>query len=302
MLSAIAGALVLAVPGLRSTAHHLARVNPWWIALGVALELISCLGYVLAFALVFDTPPRGFGARVAWAEQAFGAVVPVGGAGGIALGGWMLHQHGISMRRVAGRSAVLFWLTSAVNVAALIPAGLALATGVLPGPRDPLLTVLPAGVGLLVLAVFLMAPRGARDLPGHGRLSTAARATAGTVTDTVRLLAHPDWRLIGALAYPGADIAVLWCCLAALGIHAPIAALVLAYLLGYLPNILPIPGGIGVLDTGLVGALILYRLPAADVLTAVLLYHTIALWLPTIGGTIAFIGARHDLHPPTTGP
>lgn len=92
VLSVIAGALVLAVPGLRSTAHHRAHVNAWWIALGVALELISCLGYVLAFALVFDTPPRGFGARVAWAELAFGAIVPVGGAGGIALGGWMLHQ------------------------------------------------------------------------------------------------------------------------------------------------------------------------------------------------------------------
>ena len=118
----------------------------------------------------------------------------------------------------------------------------------------------------------------------------------------MRLLARPDWRLIGALAYPGADIAVLWCCLAALGVHAPVAVIVLAYFLGYLPNILPIPGGIGVLDTGLFGALILYRLPAADVLTAVLLYHTIALWLPTIGGTIAFIGARHDLHPPPTGP
>lgn len=206
----------------------------------------------------------------------------------------------MSVRRIAERSAVLFWLTSAVNVSALVLAGLALAIGLLPGPRDPLLTVLPAGAGLLVLAVFLMAPRGARHLPGHRQISAATRATADTVTDTVRLLAHPDWRLTGALAYPGADITVLWCCLAALGVHAPAAVLVLAYFLGYLPNILPIPGGIGVIDTGLVGALVLYHLPAADVLTGVLLYHTIALWLPTIGGTIALIGARHDLHPPPT--
>ena len=298
VLSVIAGALVLAVPGLRTAVHRLGDVNPGWIAAAVALELVSCLGYVLAFALVFDAPARGPSARVAWAEMAFGAVVPIGGAGGIALGGWMLHQRGMSVRRIAERSAVLFWLTSAVNVAVLVLAGLALASGALPGPHNLLLTALPAGVGLLVLGLFMILPHGAHRLPPEGRLATAARAAAGTVTATEQLLIRPRRRLIGAPAYLGADMAVLWCCLAALGVEPSPAVLALAYLIGYLPNVLPIPGGIGILDAGLVGALVLYHVPAADAVTAVLIYHTIALWLPTIGGTIAFIGARRDLHPP----
>ncbi len=138
MLSALTGALILAVPGLRTVAHHLAHASPSWIALAVALELASCVGYLVAFALVFPTPPGRVAARIAWAEMGFGAVVPIGGAGGFALGGRMLHQHGLSIREIARRSAVLFGLTSAVNVCALILTGLALATTLLPGPRDPL--------------------------------------------------------------------------------------------------------------------------------------------------------------------
>lgn len=84
VLSVLLGALILAVPGLRTVAHRLAHASPGWIAL--ALELASCVGYVVAFALVFPAPPRRVAAPIAWAEMGFGAVVPIGGAGGFALG------------------------------------------------------------------------------------------------------------------------------------------------------------------------------------------------------------------------
>ena len=69
----------------------------------------------------------------------------------------------------------------------------------------------------------------------------------------------------------------------------------LGYQLGYLANVLPVPGGIGVLDGGLLAALLLYGVPAVPAAAAVLLYHAIALWLPTLGGTIAFARLRSDL-------
>jgi uncharacterized membrane protein YbhN (UPF0104 family) len=295
-LSGVLLGVVLAVPGLRAAVAAARSLSPAWIAMAIALELVSCLGYVVAFALVFDAPARGPAARVAWSELAFGAVVPIGGAGGIALGGWMLRRRGMTLTAIAERSAVLFWLTSAVNVAGLSLAGIALAAG-LSGPRQALLGLVPAAVGLLTLGLFAALPRATRHLPA-GRAGSALRAAAATVTGTERVLARPNWRLLGAIAYPGADIAVLWCCCAAIGVHPPIAGLVCAYFVGYLFDVLPIPGGLGVLDAGLGGALILYRVPAAHAVTAVLLYHAIALWLPTIGGTIAFLSARHDLHPP----
>lgn len=292
VLSVLMGALILAVPGLRTVAHRLAHASPGWIVLAVAVELASCVGYVVAFALVFPAPPRRVAARIAWAEMGFGAVVPIGGAGGFALGGWMLHQHGLSIREIARRSAVLFWLTSAVNVCALILAGLTLATAVLPGPRDPLLTVGPAAVGILVLVCFHALPTITGRTGQHGRIGVALRATAVTVTDTERLLRRPSWRLAGALAYLVADMAVLWVSFQATGVAPPVAVLVLAYLIGYLANVLPIPGGIGILDGGIVGALVLYHTPAASAAAAVLLYHTIALWIPTLGGAIAFASSR----------
>lgn len=296
VLSATLVGLVLAVPSLRAAVIAARSLSPMWIALAVALELVSCLGYVVAFALVFGERARGPAARVAWSEMAFGAVVPIGGAGGIALGGWMLRRRGMTLARIAERSAVLFWLTSAVNVAGLSLAGLAVAVG-LSGPHEALLGIVPAGVGMGALGLFGALPEVARGLR-PGRVGSALRAIGATVTSTERVLARPSPRLLGAIAYPGADIAVLWCCCSAIGLHLPVAALVCAYFAGYLFNVLPIPGGIGVLDAGLSGALILYHVPAAQAVTGVLLYHAIALWLPTIGGTIAFVSARRDLPPP----
>jgi hypothetical protein len=108
-------------------------------------------------------------------------------------------------------------------------------------------------------------------------------------------LRHPSWRLAGALGYLGFDIAVLWVCLRALGITASVPALVLAYNLGYLANALPIPGGIGVLDAGLAGALALYGVAPAHAAAAVLVYHAVALWVPGLGGLLAYLRLRPRL-------
>ena len=52
----------------------------------------------------------------------------------------------------------------------------------------------------------------------------------------------PNWRMIGAFAYLLCDIAVLWVCLRAVGISAPILPLIVGYQVGYLANLIPIPG------------------------------------------------------------
>src|SRR5213592_2996465 len=124
ILVVLVGALIAAVPGLRSVAEAFSDVNPWWAVAAVVLELGSCAGYVLAFQHIFWRAPRLFATRVALSEMAFGAVVPAGGAGGIAIGAWIVKAKGGPVRRFAERSAVLFLLTSAVNVATLIIAGL----------------------------------------------------------------------------------------------------------------------------------------------------------------------------------
>jgi uncharacterized membrane protein YbhN (UPF0104 family) len=189
------------------------------------------------------------------------------------------------------RSAVLFWYTSAINVLTLIVAGLGLFLG-LPGLSSPLLSIVPAAAGVLALILFMLLPLQVDRLVRRvqpGRLHTRLTETAATVRDTERLVFRPDWRTVGAIGYLWFDIAVLFACFSAAGHAPPLAPLVLAYQIGYLSNLIPVPGGIGVLDGSLIGMLILYGMDGTVATAATLVYRAIALWVPAIIGTLAFI-------------
>ena len=294
ILIVMAAGLLLAIPGLHGVAHEVAHMDSGWLAAAVGLEILSCLGYVVAFLQVFERAPVRFGARVALSELAFGAAVSVGGAGSVAVGMWLLVERGAPPVRVAERSAVLFLLTSAINVITLVIAGVA---GALSGGHSPLLTIVPAAVGATVFVFFLVLPRYVDRLAAFrspGRLHTFLTETAASIRDTKRLLVKPDWRILGAVGFLWFDIAVLVACFAALDNVPPLASIVLAYQLGYLSNFLPIPGGIGVLDASFVGLLVLYGVNATTATAATLVYHAIALWIPAVWGTIAFLILRRS--------
>jgi uncharacterized membrane protein YbhN (UPF0104 family) len=107
-----------------------------------------------------------------------------------------------------------------------------------------------------------------------------------------RSLVAPSWRMLGAVGYLGFDIAALGALFAATGHPVPIDALVLGYLIGYLANMLPVPGGFGVLEAGLAGTLIAYGAPATQAAAAVVVYHAIAFWIPSLGGVIGYAFLR----------
>ncbi len=291
----LAGALVvgllLAVPGLKGVAHTVTHMKAQWVAVAVVLEMLSCASYVVAFLQVFERAPFRVGSYVALSEEAFGAAVSIGGAGSLAVGMWLMVERGAPPRRIAERSAVLFLYTSAINVVTLIAAGVGLFLG-LPGPSNPLLSILPAAVGVVVLVLlFLLLPhyvdRLTKDMR-PGRLHTVLTETAASVRDTTKLIFHPDWQIIGAIGYLWFDIAVLFVCFAAAGQTPPLAPLVLAYQIGYLSNFIPVPGGIGVLDGSLIGMLVIYGVGGTVATAATLVYHAISLWVPAVWGTIAF--------------
>jgi hypothetical protein len=91
-------------------------------------------------------------------------------------------------------------------------------------------------------------------------------------------------------------MAVLLCMLRGLGYDAncgtPILGYLIGYLIGYLATAIPIPAGIGVLEGGLVGTLVLYGAPPAQTAAAVLVYHAIAFWIPSLGGLGAYTALR----------
>jgi uncharacterized membrane protein YbhN (UPF0104 family) len=296
-----------AVPDLRHVFERAVDASWGWLLLGVGLELVSCLGYVGVVRLVLRRGPAPQVRRLAWAEMAFGAVVPLGGAGGLAVGAWAMRAWGAPWSRVANRSAVIFLLTSALNAAVLALAGLGVWIGIGSGRSGLAYGLLPGGLALATLAAFLLLPLVPEppDSRRHGlreRIHSTLHGLGGWVRDTEAAAFTGGWRLLGAPAYLLCDIAVLWACLRAVGVSAPLLALVVGYQVGYLANLLPVPGGIGVLDGGLLAALVLYKLPVAPTAAAVILYHAIALWVPTIGGTLGFVSLRRSLRRPRIAP
>ncbi len=295
VLVALIVGLVLAVPGLRGVGHTVAHMNPWLLVAAVGLEVLSCLGYVLAFLQVFERAPIRFGARVALSELAFGAAVSLGGAGSVAVGAWMLIERGGTPKRVVERSAVLFLLTSGVNVITLALAGLVSFFGILPGSRNVWLTLVPALVALAALAFFLAIPRlvkGKLAARGPTKLRVFMETSVESIEDTRRLMFTPDWRLIGAYAFLWCDIAVLVVCFAAAGVSPPLTTIVLAYQIAYMTNVIPVPGNIGVLDGSMVALFALYGVGATVATAATVVYHAIALWVPAMWGTAAYIVLR----------
>jgi uncharacterized membrane protein YbhN (UPF0104 family) len=262
----------------------------------------SCAGFVVIFRLFFDELPGGAAPELAWTEAASGALLPGGGAGALVIGGMLLRSAGRSSRRIVERSSALFFLTSAVNVGALVGAGALVAVRAAAGPHDLVRVGLPILGGIAATAIVLAVPRMARRSPRRARPSWLMDVAAGIVQARASLV-RPSWRLLGALGYLALDIAALGATFAATGHSIPPGALVLGYLIGYLANMIPVPGGFGVLEGGLAGTLIAYGAPAPQATAAVIVYHAIAFLIPTLGGLVGYARLRRrlDEKPPVRG-
>lgn len=287
--------LLLAIPALHSVRRDVDHVGPGWLALGIAFELASCSSFVVIFRRFFSAIPARTARELAWTEMGSGALLPGGGIGSLAVGGWLLHLAGMPIKLIVRRSSGLFFLTSAVNVTALIGGGLLLATRLSAGDDDIWLAGLPIAGGLLVSALVLALPGFARSGSTDTQSASWASALIDGIAEAEHALLHPSWRLLGAIGYLGFDIAVLWAALTAVGYSPPVAVLVLGYIVGYLANLIPIPGAVGVLEGGLAGTLILYGAPAAPAAAGVLIYHAIAFWIPSLGGLFSYRQIRREL-------
>jgi uncharacterized membrane protein YbhN (UPF0104 family) len=302
ILSAALGSLLLAVPPLRGVAKQISHLQPVWVLAAIGLEAGSCLGFVVIFRLFFDEVPAGAARELAFTEQGSGALLPGGGVSALAIGGWLLRRVGMSMSSIIDRSSALFFLTSAVNVAALVAGGALLIVAEPAGALDLVRAGIPILGGLAAAAVVLAIPVLMCRSP-HRRWPSWLVDLAAGITRARRSLVAPSWRLFGAAGYLGFDIGALGATFAATGHPLPLAPLVLGYLIGYLANLIPVPGGFGVLEGGLAGALIAYGAPATQTAAAVIVYHAIAFWIPSLGGLggIALLRRRLQLSDPLRG-
>jgi uncharacterized membrane protein YbhN (UPF0104 family) len=301
ILLTVLGLVAWFAPGLGEVRDRFAEAAPGWLLLAVALELFSCLSYVLMFKPIFC---RRMSWRTAYelgmSELAVGSIVPASGAGGLALGAWALRKGGMPPDEIARHTVAFFVLKSMVNFVAVVVVGFAMWLGV--GPEvSPLLTLLPAVLALITLAaVPAIGVIAATRRPKQRWLAAATAALGDGVREAGRVLARRDWRVIaGSIGYWAFDNAVIWACFKAFGESPAITLVLMGYLIGQLGGLLPIPGGIGGIDGGLIGALIVYGLPAAATAAAVFAYRVILFWLPLIVGGIAFTRLRKGLEDPS---
>ena len=297
-------AVFLLAPGLGDVRDLLVKASPGWLALATLLEGLSFFSYLFMFGPVFCT---GLSRRRSWqiagSELAMGSLVPASGAGGLALGAWVLHRGGMGGERIARRSVAFFLIKSGVNFVAVALIGAALAVGLLGPDLSLWLTALPAALAALSIAAVAALPRLGPGSPPEPDASRARRwiaATRRAVIDGTAeagrscVAGHPGV-IAGSIGYWIFDNAVLWATFHAFGVSPPLTVILMGYLIGQLGGLLPIPGGIGGIDLGLIGALIAYGAPAAATAAAVLAYRIILFWLPLVLGGVAFEMLRRDM-------
>ena len=297
-------AIFVLAPGLGEVRDLLEEANPGWLVVATALEGLSFASYVLMFGPIFCT---GLSRRRSWqiggAELAMGSLVPASGAGGLALGAWILHRGGMDGPRIARRSVAFFLIKSGVNFLAVAVIGAALAVGLFGPDLSLWLTAVPAAAAALVIGAVALLPRigpGSPPGPDASRLSRGVSHTRTAVidgtTEAFQIFRSGNIRVIaGSLGYWAFDNAVLWATFRAFGLSPPITVVLMAYLIGQLGGLLPIPGGIGGIDGGLIGTFIVYGTAAAGTAAAVLAYRVILFWLPLLLGGIAFASLRRDM-------
>ena len=315
---AIVGFIIFVLPqitGLSGTLRRLRDADPWWIVAGIGLETASLAGYGTLFGTVFSC----HGVRIGWHESyqitlagtVASKLLSTAGAGGVALTVWALRASGLGARIIARRMLTFELLLYSVFALALLIGGWGLRVGIFAGRAPWTLTVVPA----MVAAAVILLTASMRAVPARferwiaegasshrfawrllSHLAEAPRTlreATGVLLDLVR---QRRFGLLGAACYWGFDIATLWAALHAFGTPPPAAAIVMAYFVGQLANVLPLPGGLGGVEGGMIGALIAFGTQASLAVLGVLAYRLISFWLPTLPGAFAYARLRRTVN------
>lgn len=307
--------LIPKLTGLHQTWDRLKNGDPLLLVVGGFLELLSIAGYTALFHTVFA---RGM-KRITWrvtAQITLAGIAAIrlfaaAGLGGVAVSAWALSRAGMTPTVIACRLVATYVVQYSIYLGALIVCGFGLWFGVFSGGGSFGLTVVPAILSaaavVLVLGMALvpedferrlgrLAQRGDRIGRWATRFATAPATMGSGVRTALGLVRQRRLGLLGAAAYWGFDIAVLGMSFKAFGQDMPAAVLIMGYFLGTLGGLLPLPGGIGGIEGGMIGAFVGFGLPVGRAVVGVLAYRAISFWLPTLPGIAGYIRLRSTVH------
>ena len=318
MLIGVVYFLVPSLVGFEDALGKLDEAKLGWVGVAVLFGVVMFLTYITLFRGVVggDELPLSWreSYEINMAALAASRLFSAGGAGGIALTYWALRKAGMTTRRSSQRMIVFIALQYTFYPLAIVVCGILLRTGVLSGTSSVGLTIIPAAIAGVLLGLGLLVAlipadferRIARWAQGHRRAALAKRLATGPTAlaeglrEAFALMSHPRrgaLALIGASGFWAAQIAILWASFRAFDVSVPLGVLVMGFFLGMVANLIPfVPGGVGAVDAGLIGAFILFGLPKDVCVAAVLIYRLVAFWMPMPPGIVAFFQLRGTVH------
>jgi hypothetical protein len=273
-----------------------------WLALSLAVVALSFVCYGLAQRRLLIAGGTRLSIRtvtvLVFASTGLTGLLP---GGVVPASGWLLDQY---RRRGIDESLGLWAIIAGGFVSAvsslsllLISCGLA---GI--GPR-----------ALLVVCGLVVVVGGASFVKGAHQLERLERALArhrhnGAVLRFVHRLAVRGadlacWRIgvpggievfVYSLANWLCDAACLVAVFELVGFPAPVAALFFAFTASQvLGSVVPLPGGAGVVEGGIIGALALTGTPLGHAIVAVVFYRIISYWLLTALASLTLVVTSH---------
>jgi uncharacterized protein (TIRG00374 family) len=301
--------------GLDDTWNRLEDGDPAWLLIAALFSVGMFGGYVAMFRGVFA---RAGCERIDWrasyqitmAALAATRLFAAGGAGGLVLTAWALRRAGMNRRTVADKTISFLVLTYLPYVVAVIVCGYGLHWGLFSGEDPIAFTLVPAIIATIVLAIGLSIALVPTDLQRRledfahrrGRLGRLAQRLANVpasssagLRDAFEHVRDRDPALLGALAFWGFQVAVLWAALHAFGDTPPFAIIIQAFFVGMLGNLLPMPGGVGGVEGGMIAALVALGVDGGLAVVAVLAYRAFTFWLPLVPGVVAYFQLRKTI-------
>jgi uncharacterized protein (TIRG00374 family) len=286
--------------------RSLGRLKPEWVAVALGVETLSFVAVWELQRIALQTK-RWFPVSMSQlAGNAFGRVIPGGVAAAGALQYRMLVRSGIPGARIASSltavSVLLFGAVLALPLLSLpaILGGTPVADSlVYAAVMGAIVFGLTLGAGAAVFiwdrplaTVGLWAQRARNALLRRRPPSQDLPERLLAERDTLRTTFGRRWQgaVLAAAGKSIFDYLALIACLRAVGAEPNPSLVLLAYVAASLLGMIPFtPGGLGFVEAGLVGMLILAGVGAANATVATLAYRLVSFWLPIPVGGASYV-------------
>lgn len=284
-----------------ATFAHLRADRLFWLAIAAGAEVVSFVCFAALQALLLAAG----GARVrlrlllrlSIASSGLRALLPVGV---LPSSGWLLGEY----RRIGVSGPVALYAVLAsgfISTVSLL--GLVLLGAAIGGIGGPLLLapsglVLVVGSAGFVVVVHRLTLLRRLEGAGEGRIAGLARQAARLAAEVGHVRAGPRLSAAGFATAAGnwlTDVACLVAAFSLLGVAVPWRGLLFAYTVSQLAgSIVPLPGGLGAVEGGLIGALDLLGVSVGSAVAVAIVYRVVNYWgVAVVGGVELALLARH---------